>query len=103
MVAVAIVAFALLGARMLAVFAPRSAGHRPSTHPRPRPSWGWFGPKGVATMTFSLLILSEFSIPDDERIFGLAALAVCASVIAHGLSDEPGAEWIARRSAAADA
>jgi len=57
----------------------------------------WFGPKGVATMTFSLLVLSE-GIPSGERIFNLAALVVMCSVVAHGLTDTPGAEWIGRRT-----
>ena len=39
----------------------------------------WFGPKGVATMTFSLLVLSQ-AIPQGERIFNLAALVVLCSV-----------------------
>ena len=56
----------------------------------------WFGPKGVATMTFSLLVLSE-DIPQGERIFNLAALAVLCSILVHGVSDTPGAEWMARR------
>jgi sodium/hydrogen antiporter len=56
----------------------------------------WFGPKGVATMTFSLLVLSE-GIPQGGRIFNLAALAVLCSIVAHGVSDTPGAEWLARR------
>ena len=54
----------------------------------------WFGPKGVATMTFSLLVLGE-GIPDAGRIFNLAALCVFASVLAHGLTDTPGSEWLA--------
>ena len=49
----------------------------------------WFGPKGVATMTFSLFVLGE-GIPDGERIFNLAALCVFASVLVHGLTDTPG-------------
>jgi NhaP-type Na+/H+ or K+/H+ antiporter len=57
----------------------------------------WFGPKGVATMTFSLLVLSQ-AIPQGERIFNLAALVVVCSVVAHGLTDTPGAEWIGRRA-----
>jgi NhaP-type Na+/H+ or K+/H+ antiporter len=57
----------------------------------------WFGPKGVATMTFSLLVLSQ-AIPQGERIFNLAALVVMCSVVAHGVSDTPGAEWIGRRA-----
>ena len=58
----------------------------------------WFGPKGVATMTFSLLVLAE-GVPSGERIFNLAALCVFASVLAHGLTDTPGSEWLARREA----
>jgi NhaP-type Na+/H+ or K+/H+ antiporter len=59
----------------------------------------WFGPKGVATMTFSLLILSR-EIPGNDRIFNLAALAVFTSILVHGLSDSPGVDWIARRGSA---
>jgi NhaP-type Na+/H+ or K+/H+ antiporter len=54
----------------------------------------WFGPKGVATMTFSLLILET----GYSRIFNVAALCVFASILAHGLSDTPGSEWVARRA-----
>jgi NhaP-type Na+/H+ or K+/H+ antiporter len=56
----------------------------------------WFGPKGVATMTFALLVLGD-AIAENERIFNLAALAVFVSILAHGLTDTPGAEWLARR------
>jgi NhaP-type Na+/H+ or K+/H+ antiporter len=62
----------------------------------------WFGPKGVATMTFSLLVLAD-RIPAGERIFNLAALCVFVSIIAHGLTDTPGAEWIGRRTERAEA
>jgi sodium/hydrogen antiporter len=57
----------------------------------------WFGPKGVATMTFSLLVLAA-GIDAGGEIFGLAALVVVCSVIAHGLTDQPGSEWMARRA-----
>ena len=56
----------------------------------------WFGPKGVATMAFSLLILAR-QIEDGPRIFNIAALAVFASILVHGLSDTPGIRWIAAR------
>jgi hypothetical protein len=36
--------------------------------------------------------------PEAERIAGLAALVVFISVIAHGLTDHPGSEWMARRA-----
>ena len=53
----------------------------------------WFGPKGVATMTFSLLILSEH-LEHGDTIFDLAALTVIISVFAHGVTDRAGAEWM---------
>jgi NhaP-type Na+/H+ or K+/H+ antiporter len=61
----------------------------------------WFGPKGVATMTFSLLVLAA-GIPRGERIFDLAALAVLCSVVVHGLTDTPGVAWIARHARRAE-
>ena len=56
----------------------------------------WFGPKGVATMTFSLLVLAD-DIPGNAEIFNLAALVVFTSILVHGLSDTPGSDWIADR------
>lgn len=57
----------------------------------------WFGPKGVATMAFSLLILAR-QISAAQRIFDIAALAVFASILLHGITDNPGTNWIARRT-----
>jgi sodium/hydrogen antiporter len=56
----------------------------------------WFGPKGVATMAFSLLILGR-QVQDGQRIFNIAALAVFASIILHGVTETPGIRWLARR------
>jgi sodium/hydrogen antiporter len=93
-VAVALVAVTLLLARPIAVFAAL-AGLRVDWATKAFMSW--FGPKGVATMTFSLLILSQ-PIPGNQRIFDLAALVVVCSIVAHGLTDTPGTEWFARRN-----
>jgi NhaP-type Na+/H+ or K+/H+ antiporter len=57
----------------------------------------WFGPKGVATMAFSLLVLAE-GFPAAERIFNLAALCVFTSILAHGLTDTPGSNWVSSRA-----
>jgi len=92
--AVAVVLFTLLVARPVAVFAAL-VGTR--TDVATKGFMAWFGPKGVATMTFSLLILGE-AFPANERLFNLAALAVFTSIVAHGLTDTPGSEWLARRS-----
>jgi NhaP-type Na+/H+ or K+/H+ antiporter len=97
--AVGIVAITLLIARPVAVCAALTGTQ---TDTPTRAFMAWFGPKGVATMTFALLVLSD-KISAGARIFNLAALVVFCSVIAHGLSDTPGAEWIARRAEEASA
>lgn len=92
--AVGIVVVTLLIARPVAVF---SALAGTKTDTATKAFMAWFGPKGVATMTFSLLVLSD-QISAGTRIFNLAALVVFCSIIAHGMSDTPGAEWLARRA-----
>jgi NhaP-type Na+/H+ or K+/H+ antiporter len=92
--AVAIVVFTLVVARPVAVFAAL-LGTR--TDVVTRAFMAWFGPKGVATMTFSLLVLGE-GIADGRRIFNIAALAVVTSILAHGLTDTPGANAIAKHA-----
>jgi NhaP-type Na+/H+ or K+/H+ antiporter len=92
--AVGVVAATLLVARPVAVFIALAGT---ATDIPTRAFMSWFGPKGVATMTFSILILSE-GISHGSVIFNLAALAVFVSIIAHGVTDTAGAEWLARRA-----
>jgi NhaP-type Na+/H+ or K+/H+ antiporter len=92
--ALAIVAFTLLVARPLAVWVSLMGT---STDTQTRLFMGWFGPKGVATMTFSLLVLGQ-GVAEGQRIANIAALAVVTSIIAHGLTDTPGANWMARHA-----
>jgi NhaP-type Na+/H+ or K+/H+ antiporter len=93
--AVALVASTLLVARPIAIWlALAGTGVDAAT----KGFMAWFGPKGVATMTFSLFVLAE-GVPGAERIFNLAALCVFASVLVHGLTDTPGSEWLIRRAA----
>jgi len=92
--AVAIAAFTLLVARPVAVFAALTGTRQVDR--AGKAFMAWFGPKGVATMTFALIVLSS-DVPEGERILNLAALAVLISIIAHGLTDHPGSEWMAKR------
>jgi NhaP-type Na+/H+ or K+/H+ antiporter len=94
MAAVAIVLVTLLVARPIAVWLAL-AGTRLDRSAKV--FMAWFGPKGVATMTFALLVLAG-GFAASEQLFNLAALVVFVSTIAHGLSDKPGVDWIARRS-----
>jgi NhaP-type Na+/H+ or K+/H+ antiporter len=93
--AVAIVAGTLLVARPVAVFLALAGTKRVDT--AGKAFIAWFGPKGVATMTFALFVLGS-AVPEAERLVGIAALAVFTSIIVHGVTDHPGVKWIARRS-----
>jgi NhaP-type Na+/H+ or K+/H+ antiporter len=96
--AVAVVLGTFLVARPVAVWIAL-AGTRVQT--AAKAFMAWFGPKGVATIAFGVLILSR-RIDAGTRIFNLAALAVFASILLHGITDTPGISWIARRSAPDD-
>jgi NhaP-type Na+/H+ or K+/H+ antiporter len=91
--AVGIAAFTLLLARPIAIWVAL-AGTRLDT--ATKAFMAWFGPKGVAPMTFSIFVLGQ-GIAEGERIFDLAALVVFCSILAHGLTDTPGSEWLIRR------
>ena len=91
----AFVAIVFLLARPLAVWLALLGT---STDRATRLFMGWFGPKGVATMTFALLVLDQ-NIASGPRIFDLTALVVFCSIIVHGLSDTPGANWISAHAA----
>jgi NhaP-type Na+/H+ or K+/H+ antiporter len=93
--AVALVAVTLLIARPAAIAVSLAGTGVPAAL---QAFMAWFGPKGVATMTFSLLVLSS-GFEGDTRIFNLAALCVFVSILVHGLTDSPGVEWVARRAA----
>jgi sodium/hydrogen antiporter len=92
--ALGIVAFTLLFARPVAVLIALIGT---KTDLPTRLFMGWFGPKGVATMTFSLLVLGE-GIADGSEIFNIAALTVFVSILVHGLTDTPGANAIAKHA-----
>jgi sodium/hydrogen antiporter len=65
--------------------------------PRPQKAFmAWFGPKGVASMLFALFVLNS-QAPDRSLVFDVAAFAILASIVAHGLTDTVGAGWIDRR------
>jgi NhaP-type Na+/H+ or K+/H+ antiporter len=92
--AVALVAITFLIARPAAVWIALMGTE---TDRETRLFMGWFGPKGVATMTFSLIVLDQ-GIASGQQIFDLTALVVFCSIIVHGLTDTPGANWIARHA-----
>ncbi|MEP3276171.1 MAG: sodium:proton antiporter, partial [Stappiaceae bacterium] len=59
--------------------------------------FGWFGPRGLATALFALLVVPQIDHELAEPILALAINAVWISALLHGLSALPGATWYARR------
>ncbi len=49
---------------------------------------GWFGPRGLATVVFSMMVLQS-QLPEAELLVVTAACTVLLSVILHGLSAVP--------------
>jgi NhaP-type Na+/H+ or K+/H+ antiporter len=93
-VLIAFIVFALVVARPLAVIAAL-AGTRLSTPVKV--FIAWFGPKGVASMLFALLVLRS-TATHAEFVFEIASFAIIASIVAHGLTDTVGARWIEKRT-----
>jgi NhaP-type Na+/H+ or K+/H+ antiporter len=47
---------------------------------------GWFGPRGLATIVFALIVVEESGLDGTRRIVDVATLTVLFSVFAHGLT-----------------
>jgi NhaP-type Na+/H+ or K+/H+ antiporter len=56
----------------------------------------WFGPKGVASMLFALLVLKS-TVGDRTLVFDVASIVIVASIVVHGLTDTIGASWVGRK------
>jgi NhaP-type Na+/H+ or K+/H+ antiporter len=57
---------------------------------------GWFGPRGLASILFVLLILEESEVPHRDAIFSITILTVALSVLCHGVSAAPLAKLYAQ-------
>jgi sodium/hydrogen antiporter len=57
---------------------------------------GWFGPRGLASIVFALIIVEESQLPQEETILLAIYLTVGLSVFAHGLTAAPLADRYAR-------
>jgi NhaP-type Na+/H+ or K+/H+ antiporter len=87
------IAFALLVARPVAVRVALAGTKLPYSQ---KSFIAWFGPKGVASMLFALLVL-DAQVAEGSLVFDVAAFVILSSILAHGLTDTVGARWIERR------
>lgn len=57
---------------------------------------GWFGPRGLASILFTLIIMDEFDFPGEQELLACVSMTVFLSIILHGVSAAPLAKWIGR-------
>jgi len=60
---------------------------------------GWFGPRGIASIIYGLLIIERSGIQGSELIFTTMVITVLISIFAHGITAFPGSIWYANRIA----
>lgn len=65
---------------------------------RARAFVGWFGPRGLNSLLFALLLVND-GVPGAERLLAIVGLVVFVSVVAHGASATPLAAWYGRQVA----
>jgi NhaP-type Na+/H+ or K+/H+ antiporter len=60
---------------------------------------GWFGPRGLASVVFTLIAWESFheAARPFDRLAAVAAWTILLSVVLHGISAAPLANWYARR------
>lgn len=66
--------------------------------PREKLFLGWFGPRGLASILFTLLMLDDFDLPNQDELLACVSLTVGFSIVLHGVSASPYARWIGHRS-----
>jgi NhaP-type Na+/H+ or K+/H+ antiporter len=60
---------------------------------------GWFGPRGLSSLLFALLVV-QANAPGAERLLAFTGIVVIVSVILHGASATPLSAWYGRQVAA---
>jgi sodium/hydrogen antiporter len=60
---------------------------------------GWFGPRGLASILFTLLMIEAFDFPNEDELLACVSLTVGLSILLHGLSATPLARWIGAAAA----
>ena len=50
---------------------------------------GWFGPRGLATIVFAVILIDESSLPHERTLLLAVVATIGISVFAHGLTARP--------------
>jgi sodium/hydrogen antiporter len=59
---------------------------------------GWFGPRGLASILYILLILSEYKVPNYDKLYTVTIITVGLSALLHGITAAPYAKWYGKRA-----
>lgn len=57
---------------------------------------GWFGPRGLASIVFAVIVVEESALPHEDVLVTTVYCTVGLSVLVHGLTAAPLANWYAR-------
>jgi NhaP-type Na+/H+ or K+/H+ antiporter len=57
---------------------------------------GWFGPRGIASILYVLLLLEGSPVPGKDVILSVVMTTVLLSIFAHGMTAFPGTNCYAR-------
>ncbi len=60
---------------------------------------GWFGPRGLASILFVLLILEETQLPHRNELLSITVITVMLSILLHGVTAAPFASLYGRLTA----
>lgn len=50
---------------------------------------GWFGPRGLASMVFGLLLIQEEALVGGDDLFSVIVIVIVASIVLHGVTAAP--------------
>jgi sodium/hydrogen antiporter len=57
----------------------------------------WFGPRGLNSLLFALLVVAQ-GVSGGEELFAVVGVVVLVSVVAHGATATPFSSWYARKA-----
>ncbi|WP_298822347.1 cation:proton antiporter [uncultured Roseibium sp.] len=95
----AIILISLFVVRPLAVWLSLSGT---DASPLTKLFFGWFGPRGLATALFALLVVDQIDHEIGEQLLNLAVNAVWISAVLHGVTAVPFAKWYGARMSKQD-
>lgn len=57
---------------------------------------GWFGPRGIASVLYLLMVFLDIGMAGHERLFAVISLTVLMSIFLHGITAVPFSKWYSK-------